>query len=82
MVLGGEGGTIPNVARCWWSLSHLFCNLDYVFSNKYCLLSFCWVVADSGCTVGEELDNNLPFNQYNEYVSPHGEFKHKKILRK
>ncbi|KAG2293125.1 hypothetical protein Bca52824_039794 [Brassica carinata] len=29
MVLGGEGHTLPNVARCWWSLSHLFGNFDY-----------------------------------------------------
>ncbi|KAF3511458.1 hypothetical protein F2Q69_00005631 [Brassica cretica] len=53
MVLGGEGHTLPNVGRCWWSLSHLF---------------------DSGCVVGEELDDKLPFNLYN------GEFKHNKIV--
>ncbi|KAL0677963.1 hypothetical protein Bca4012_005944 [Brassica carinata] len=34
----------------------------------------CWLVADSGCVVGEELDDKLPFNQYN------GEFKHNKIV--
>ncbi|CAN6814900.1 unnamed protein product [Brassica oleracea] len=67
MVLGGEGHTLPNVARCWWSLSHLFGNFDYVFFS-------CWLVADSGCVVGEELDDKLPFNQYN------GEFKHNKIV--
>ncbi|CAF1708026.1 unnamed protein product [Brassica napus] len=61
MVLGGEGHTLPNVARCWWSLSHLFGNFDYVLFS-------CWLV------VGEELDDKLPFNQYN------GEFKHNKIV--